>query len=1018
MFSISLSESIEITVYSSSFTIDTVLPEIELIEPGHGDIYEHGEIIEVSWLGSDQSPASLPVTIHATAYLNSPYQEIASDILNAGTFNLPAPDFINSMFVSIRLDFIDYYGNISSSYSEGYFTIGTPNETQYEFETETFSGEFISSTFTIDTDAPDVTWVYPNEYTTFQPSQPLVVRWESEDENLIDNPIDLFFEIDAGNLSFTLEENIANTGVRFINLPDTTTQLGQFIVESTDSYGNVGLDASDAYIVVGQEETDDFEQITTDVTVYSSSFTVDTKVPEFLTISGDNYFYPNGGETLTDYSNVPIEFAARDDSDQNATVDVYLAYILGGWYIPISSTSNYTDMSLGGLVESSIWARLIFEATDDYGNTTQQYNNDYFVLGSSEGEIGINWYNEDAGEILLDWGWNGRIHTVGIRLAASADYLEVGDQITYVDLNGIPSSSCDDENGFVELYNFAVSDVENQSKQTLLKAINHCEQGGEKRPGYLDGNLIYLKVTPVNGDSSYLVLPDSTQVGGSHRFNDTYSVIRNIDFANPIPLNNNIINPMGIDERDFDGFSIYNKVTSVRDCDTPGEDENEGWCFEETVYDQTSYTANIPYMQESVNVKYRVWLLDNNGTEVLKTLDTEGIDIYYVELDDIYDKSLAFGWNWFSLNMSADDMAINTTLSSLSDAGIYIKSQSQYSSYYDEAGWLGTLTDFDNLSMYKINLTGSSGNITYEGTSLVPSEVPLSLSIGWNWISYVPNESLDINTALASIGSDGIYIKTQSGYANYYDEAGWLGTLSTLEPKDGYMINVTNGSTLTYPDPGSFLSSHMINEEPSINEYHWSFDYKDFQNNGSATIVIDDSDLNVEVGDQIGAFYNNQCRGVAIGKETSLSDKIIFHLMFYGDENEANFNFKYYDVSENIVHDLENEIIYYPDIHLNNILEPLSMGKTEVLSLKLNNPYPNPFNPVTTIPYSIPEDVANLRINIYDITGRLVDQIYKGNQTMGNHKLLWNASRYASGIYFVKMITGNDAITRKLVLIK
>ena len=140
--------------------------------------------------------------------------------------------------------------------------------------------------------------------------------------------------------------------------------------------------------------------------------------------------------------------------------------------------------------------------------------------------------------------------------------------------------------------------------------------------------------------------------------------------------------------------------------------------------------------------------------------------------------------------------------------------------------------------------------------------------------------------------------------------------------------------------------------------------------------------------------------------------------MFNGDENEANFTFKYYDLSENIVHNLENEIIYYPDIHLNNILEPFLMGKKEVLSLKLSSPYPNPFNPVTTIPYSIPEDVNNLKINIYDITGRLVDQIYNGNQTMGNHKLIWIASRYASGIYFVKMITDTDNISRKLVLIK
>ena len=149
-------------------------------------------------------------------------------------------------------------------------------------------------------------------------------------------------------------------------------------------------------------------------------------------------------------------------------------------------------------------------------------------------------------------------------------------------------------------------------------------------------------------------------------------------------------------------------------------------------------------------------------------------------------------------------MAINTILSSLSDAGVYIKSQSQYADYYDAVGWLGTLTAFDNLSMYKINLTGSSGNITYTGNTITPSTLPLTINSGWNWVSYVPNESLDLNTALASLGSDAVYIKSQSGYADYYEGVGWLGTISTLEPKDGYMINASNASTLTYPDPGSF----------------------------------------------------------------------------------------------------------------------------------------------------------------------------------------------------------------------
>ena len=65
---------------------------------------------------------------------------------------------------------------------------------------------------------------------------------------------------------------------------------------------------------------------------------------------------------------------------------MYLAYILGGWYLPIaenipmSDTTNTVDMTVSGIVESSIWARLIFEATDDYGNRTQQYNSDSNVF--------------------------------------------------------------------------------------------------------------------------------------------------------------------------------------------------------------------------------------------------------------------------------------------------------------------------------------------------------------------------------------------------------------------------------------------------------------------------------------------------------------------------------------------------------------------------------------------------------------------------------------------------------------
>ena len=169
IFSFFLSEEIEIIVYSSPFTIDTVMPEIELHTPDHGDSYLHGELITVTWTSFDDNPGDSPITINLSTHLSHPYNEIQTNIQDTGTFNLPAPLFINSLFVSMRLDIADYYGNVAYSYSQGYFTVGDPDTGQYDFVSESIFIEENSSQFTIDTKPPDILWVYPNDASTFIP---------------------------------------------------------------------------------------------------------------------------------------------------------------------------------------------------------------------------------------------------------------------------------------------------------------------------------------------------------------------------------------------------------------------------------------------------------------------------------------------------------------------------------------------------------------------------------------------------------------------------------------------------------------------------------------------------------------------------------------------------------------------------------------------------------------------------------------------------------------------------------
>ena len=203
-YSTLLTQDVEIIVYTNIFTIDSVAPTISIDSPSHGDIYLHGDNIELIWTASDDSPGNNPMDLYASANLDDPYIELLSDFENNSYLSLTAPDFINSVFVSMRLDITDYYGNVSSSYSSGYFTIGNASEDEYDVITDNYSAEYNSTVFTIDTNEPILEWLYPNQSSYYNPMQGLAVRWESSDESMVNNPISIYFLADAGETTFTL----------------------------------------------------------------------------------------------------------------------------------------------------------------------------------------------------------------------------------------------------------------------------------------------------------------------------------------------------------------------------------------------------------------------------------------------------------------------------------------------------------------------------------------------------------------------------------------------------------------------------------------------------------------------------------------------------------------------------------------------------------------------------------------------------------------------------------------------
>ena len=83
----------------------------------------------------------------------------------------------------------------------------------------------------------------------------------------------------------------------------------------------------------------------------------------------------------------------------------------------------------------------------------------------------------------------------------------------------------------------------------------------------------------------------------------------------------------------------------------------------------------------------------------------------------------------------------------------------------------------------------------------------------------------------------------------------------------------------------------------------------------------------------------------------------------------------------------------------------------------LEKPYPNPFNPTTTISFSIPS-YEFVSIKVYDLNGRLVSTLLEENLNPGRHNLTWNGKDYSSGQYFVKMKSENYSKTEAVTLVK
>ncbi len=397
------------------------------------------------------------------------------------------------------------------------------------------------------------------------------------------------------------------------------------------------------------------------------------------------------------------------------------------------------------------------------------------------------------------------------------------------------------------------------------------------------------------------------------------------------------------------------------------------------------------------------------------------------------------GWTWFSLNLENADMSVNSVLANLEPSGgDLIKSQTAFDQYVDSFGWVGTLDSLDNKSMYQIRLAGPD-TLEMVGYAVNVELDTISVAAGWNWISYMAQNGMEVDVALRSLDAiSGDVIKSQFNFAMYVEGLGWVGSLQFMNPRLGYLLYSYNGGDLTYPNleepelPALARETAPVIREQSmplctVDIPDWTYSPHEFEYNLNMTGMLSPDLVTPDSGDVIAAFAGDQCRGMSQPQFLESMDEYLTFMMVYGNAHAEDIRFKYYDASEDYIWDMEQSLTFESNLILGTVEAPFELNHhplgigdlgyiPETFSLAQN--YPNPFNPSTRIGYGLPE-TGDVQLQIYNIRGELVNTLVAENHAAGYYFVEWsgvdNRGRsQGAGLYLYRIQIRSESDGREL----
>jgi len=503
--------------------------------------------------------------------------------------------------------------------------------------------------------------------------------------------------------------------------------------------------------------------------------------------------------------------------------------------------------------------------------------------------------------------------------------------------------------------------------------------------------------------------------------------------------------------------SIYNFIdepilltADVRDYLTPVADaeisvtiSREDWSMTISLYDDGNHLDGIANDGKYSNYVYPYLEVLNHFTEprgyyLLKyEVYIPRLSVRRVKSHEIYlnsnssyaypnvERMLHKGWNWKGfprLNRSENCQLIPYVTVSLSPYLTDILSPIGKAEYRNNNWNYFGLNTLNSIDGYKLQM-GTDGFVRlYEIGSIIDTLMVHHLFEGqWNWVTYPCYETIYPWEALSGVIDRIDYIMAEN-WSMKRDGDVWLYD-GFVQPRlrygDSIMIRTTRDCTFIWNYP---LTTPDISE-PQKPVYFTYEDKADYE-----TLMVESIEGNPDYS-EIGVFQDDVCVGARVNEAYPMQ------ILAYStpvEEGGGALSFMLYSESKGAV--AVSPATIRPGYYSANepVIEPEQYG-FRVLTLKTNDQqtpsvlalhsnYPNPFNPSTTINFSLPQ-TAPVKLVIYNIRGQKVKVLLNESLEYGNHKVVWNGRDdsnrpVASGVYFARLEQCRVTKICKMMLMK